>query len=329
MEKRNDFSLDEELIQATCAVIIDEKVQGTAWLFSHEGYLLTAGHVLGKQNPVEELQVRFSEDTPRRAYKIQWGYQKEMGIDFAIVKIDDLPTDRMPLPISLAQQISGDFKLHGYGKSLFDRSGGKGEFISPFDPQNTRSNRLFQLRSQELGEGGYSGGAVYSDQLRAVVAVQVEATRANTGAGRDTILAMPLYRIVPHWAQLQEIAERGQPTTITSSDILERSPHLGQGQVDFLHDAIKAYVAHMQTALQDASAILPDEPYKKFIHYELTDEKIFFGREQQTQQLLRHIRRRGKSNRIIVLHGASGTGKTSLINAGMVPALLRKDIVPI
>ena len=42
---------DELLTQATCAVLIEGQIVGTAWLVSDEGYLLTAGHVLG----IEEL----------------------------------------------------------------------------------------------------------------------------------------------------------------------------------------------------------------------------------------------------------------------------------
>jgi hypothetical protein len=81
-----------------------------------------------------------------------------------------------------------------------------GEFVGPFDPQNSSGYRLFKLSSKELGQGGYSGAAVVSDELQAVVAIQIEATIAKTGAERDTILAMPLYRIAQSWLQLNQEA---------------------------------------------------------------------------------------------------------------------------
>ncbi|RME40982.1 MAG: serine protease, partial [Caldilineae bacterium] len=203
-----DAWVDDLLAQATCAVLIDGQVRGTAWLVSSDGYLLTAGHVLGVDAPREQVEVRFPEDVPREAYKIQWGYQRDMGIDFAVLKLVSPPLERRPLPVSLARFVSGPFSAHGYGLTLHDRSVGKGVFVGTFDPQNSPGNRLFQLRSAELGEGGYSGAAVFSHRLQAVVAIQIEATRAATGAGRDTILAMPLYRIAPQWTLLNRLAVR-------------------------------------------------------------------------------------------------------------------------
>lgn len=202
MGRINDLSIDDLIAQATCAVIKDATVSGTAWLVSKEGHLLTAGHVLGTDNPLSEVEVQFAQDKPRKAYKIQWVYQRETGDDFAVLLLESLPSGRYPIAISLKRDLTGDFRVHGYGLSLRDRSVGRAEYLGPFDPQRAPENRLFQFRSPELGEGGYSGAAVYSDELGAVVAIQIEATDASSGAGRDTILAMPLYRIATKWNDL-------------------------------------------------------------------------------------------------------------------------------
>lgn len=206
MSKLDNLSPDDLLAQATCAVLVDGKIKGTAWLVSNEGHLLTAGHLLGKTIPLNQVEVQFEEDIPRKVHKIQWGFQQDMGDDFAILKLTNPLVSRHPLPISLAKEINGTFKLRGYGITLKDQSGGTGIFLGPFDPQNSPGNRLFQLRSPELGEGGYSGAAVFSNDLQAVVAVQIEATTAKSGAGRDTILAMPLYRIAQRWELLYDFA---------------------------------------------------------------------------------------------------------------------------
>ena len=199
--------MDEFLAQATCAVVINGRIQGTAWLVDNEGHLLTAGHILGVNNPINQVSVQFVEDVPRDAYKVQWGYQQDLGIDFAVLKLPSPAVGRIPLSISLKQNVSGSFCLRGYGVTFRDQSAGQGEFIGFFDPQNSSDNRLFQLRSTELGEGGYSGGAVFSEQLQAVVAIQIESTTATTGAGRDTILSMPLYRVAQHWGALLRIEQ--------------------------------------------------------------------------------------------------------------------------
>ena len=45
--KEEKMSVDELLTQATCAILGEGQIVGTAWLLSDEGYLLSAGHVLG------------------------------------------------------------------------------------------------------------------------------------------------------------------------------------------------------------------------------------------------------------------------------------------
>jgi hypothetical protein len=56
-----------------------------------------------------------------------------------------------------------------------------------------------------LSKGGYSGGAVVSDSFNAVVAIQIRKTKEKIGAGSDTVVAMPLYRIAKFWEPLYTI----------------------------------------------------------------------------------------------------------------------------
>src|SRR5579862_207421 len=190
---------DELLSQATCAVLFQGRVLGTAWLCSNVGHLLTAGHILGQQNPLESVEVQFLNDTPRRARKIAWGYSKAMAIDWAVLKLEDAPSHLIPIPMSFDLEAKGPFILRGFGLTLADMSTGKGEFVGTLDVQNSTEFRLFRLRSQELGEGGYSGGAVFSERVGAVVAIQIEGPSDEKLVGRDTVLAMPLYRIPKIW----------------------------------------------------------------------------------------------------------------------------------
>ncbi len=235
-----DLSPDDLLAQATCAVLIDGKVKGTAWLASGDGYLLTAGHLLGTDKPRAEVEVRFVEDAPHKAHKVQWGYQREMGIDFAVLKLVSPPANRHSLPVSLARKVDGTFRLHGYGVTLKDQSIGVGEFIGPFDPQDSPSNRLFELDSKQLGEAGYSGAAIFSDKSQAVVAVQIEATKAIAGPGRDTILAMPLYRIARHWEPLIRIGKENLESAILDVLFDHYSSHPDSPEMTFteLYEAI-------------------------------------------------------------------------------------------
>jgi hypothetical protein len=90
-----------------------------------------------------------------------------------------------------------------------------------------------------------------------------------------------------------------------------------------LEQAITVYQSHLhETILYE-----PDlsRPYKSLYAFTLEDASIFFGRsaaiDRLYEQLLKH--------RLTVFHARSGAGKTSLINAGLVPRLLRKRCMPL
>ncbi len=54
-------------------------------------------------------------------------------------------------------------------------------------------------------------------------------------------------------------------------------------------------------------------PFKLFEPYSTNDKNIFFGRDSEIYALYSLL----QQTRLIVIYGASGTGKTSLINAGL------------
>jgi WD40 repeat protein len=65
-------------------------------------------------------------------------------------------------------------------------------------------------------------------------------------------------------------------------------------------------------------------PYRGLLPYEQTHETVFFGRERLTAILAGALAQAG----IVMVTGASGAGKTSLLQAGLVPALARGVQVP-
>lgn len=64
-----------------------------------------------------------------------------------------------------------------------------------------------------------------------------------------------------------------------------------------------------------------DSPYKFLDYYDIDDQDIFFGRERETRILVADV----LVNRLVVLFARTGTGKTSLINAGVRPQLEARD----
>ncbi len=67
---------------------------------------------------------------------------------------------------------------------------------------------------------------------------------------------------------------------------------------------------------------LPQVPYKYLHSYEQDDYTIFFGREKEVSELLLRVR---GSRQIAMLTALSGYGKTSMINAGLIPALTKTN----
>jgi WD40 repeat protein len=65
-------------------------------------------------------------------------------------------------------------------------------------------------------------------------------------------------------------------------------------------------------------------PYRGLLSYDQAHEAVFYGRERLTATLAGTLAQAG----IVMLTGASGAGKTSLLQAGLVPALSRGVQVP-
>jgi hypothetical protein len=69
---------------------------------------------------------------------------------------------------------------------------------------------------------------------------------------------------------------------------------------------------------------LPDAPYRGIEPFRFTDQQIFAARSEETWTLLSNV----TLYRAVLLYGASGTGKSSLINAGFLPEALKENYVP-
>ena len=68
----------------------------------------------------------------------------------------------------------------------------------------------------------------------------------------------------------------------------------------------------MKTALREGN------PYVGLRPFEAEESLCFFGRREQTAELLRQL----GTKRFLAVVGSSGCGKSSLIRAGLIPALL-------
>ena len=67
---------------------------------------------------------------------------------------------------------------------------------------------------------------------------------------------------------------------------------------------------------------LPRTPYPGLRPFLDHEEMLMFGRERQLAQILRRLR----ASRFVAIVGGSGSGKSSLVRAGLVPHLRRYGI---
>ncbi len=63
-----------------------------------------------------------------------------------------------------------------------------------------------------------------------------------------------------------------------------------------------------------------NNPYKGLSSYEQDDSELFFGRKD----LIKKLKKKVKKQQFTVVLGASGTGKSSLVKAGLLPALKKE-----
>jgi hypothetical protein len=68
---------------------------------------------------------------------------------------------------------------------------------------------------------------------------------------------------------------------------------------------------------------LPDQPYPGLEPLQETDAAVFFGRDEETDEVIDvlHRRRKENANGFVLVLGASGCGKSSLVRAGVLPQL--------
>src|SRR5258708_39582611 len=86
-----------------------------------------------------------------------------------------------------------------------------------------------------------------------------------------------------------------------------------------------AWQGNASMSFQPLSATpLPEAPYRGIEEFRFVDREIFFARQSDVLKLVRAV----VIYRGVLLFGASGTGKSSLINAGLIPAILGEGYCP-
>jgi len=83
----------------------------------------------------------------------------------------------------------------------------------------------------------------------------------------------------------------------------------------------------VRTVILNIAAVAQKNPYKGLRAFQEADAVDFHGREALVSRLVTRLRGHGEPSRLLALIGPSGSGKSSLVRAGLLPAL-RRGAVP-
>ncbi|MGJ6969985.1 nSTAND1 domain-containing NTPase, partial [Streptosporangium sp. G11] len=76
----------------------------------------------------------------------------------------------------------------------------------------------------------------------------------------------------------------------------------------------------------EATAAWKDCPYRGLLYFNEAEAAVFYGREVDTAQLVTAVSRRITDPGLLIVTGASGAGKSSLLRAGLMPAIARGEL---
>jgi DNA-binding SARP family transcriptional activator len=119
-------------------------------------------------------------------------------------------------------------------------------------------------------------------------------------------LARLARRLLPNEALLEELAE---------------SAELGTGAPEADALAMAARTALEPTAIVSPRRSEERNPYKGLRAFTETDSADFFGRGELTRRLVSRLADEGSGSRFLAVVGPSGGGKSSVVRAGLVPAI--------
>ena len=170
---------------------------GAAWAVDGE-HLVTCAHVVqgaGAKGSGEKVKVSFPPfDVPLEAIVLEEGWVPDEGMagDLALLRLDEPPVGVVTLPVRSLRSLNGlDFTVYGFPEGYdtsLDTNGTLGKAVG------LERVRL-EVGSALLVEPGFSGAAVWSEQLGAVVGML---TSRDQGTEGRVAFAMSMRAIASH-----------------------------------------------------------------------------------------------------------------------------------
>ena len=177
--------------------------------------------------------------------------------------------------------------------------------------QTDSSGLRYSGSLEGYGRRGESEGA-HSPFALALFAALTGETDAADVIADGVITATELYLFLNH-----AVAEQGEASGLVQTPGLWPLAKHDKGEFIFL---LPGHELNLPPAPELTELT---NPYKGLAAYHRKDAEIFFGRENSIKELLEHMHKQP----FMVVVGASGTGKSSLVRAGVLPRLENEWLV--
>ncbi|MFE2486472.1 hypothetical protein ACFXGR_24835 [Streptomyces mirabilis] len=140
--------------------------------------------------------------------------------------------------------------------------------------------------------------------------------RAKNVPAQFTALAAVLQILIPE-------ARRSRPTPVSPGlyDLAQWQRLWERAVADPVGDHAATSAEEEERPPAEAPTVPGVCPYRGLASYRHQDARWFFGRERSTDALIAQLHAAEKTGGLVMLVGASGAGKSSLLKAGLVPAL--------
>lgn len=155
---------------------------------------------------------------------------------------------------------------------------------------------------------------------------EITARRVAQDAGLDLTQIAFSPRAIDNWhailSEAHETAHLHRVLAVALTEYGDNQP-LRDAYTAYCHVAEGASLAEpsLQLSLVEDAPAAGEPPYKGLSFFDVNDASRFFGREQLVESLVAHLHR----ERFLAVIGASGSGKSSVIRAGLVAAI-QKDL---
>lgn len=116
-----------------------------------------------------------------------------------------------------------------------------------------------------------------------------------------------------------------EPSQDRATPLLAVADRAASATVDDRHPDASTFAAEVVAASRRPAHVPPsrplENPYKGLRPFEEGDAATFFGRERLVERVVNRLGQPGRRGRFVALVGPSGSGKSSVIKAGLLPAV--------